>query len=920
MNRTDRGPHIAGVSARPRGRVGRASLVGAVTAGVALSLCVTPAGATTNAAAPQQVTDLARSGLPADIPQAALQPEPDLPEPESWAFSEAFPRTSGTARYDAGAYLWTDWLYDDMGAGDFSYASPDAAGNGSDVFRAGIAADDASTYWRIDWNTLVSADVPVAAWAFDTDSDPATGSSAWPADAGVSSPGIDQVMIVSSRGIWLIDAATGDRSDLTAVGAELSIDDDARSFIVAVPKSALAADGTWSVRLATGVANETGEGFAAAPGQDDETRIYNAAFRDREDEPFLVGGWTNSSTRWNNGRQSDALGANDITDFFIELDWSRISAGETTADPAPTGYSTRWYVSTLDLGQGLDPQARSGYGPALRGPSFYGRVQPYTVYVPTTYDSAVPAPLTMLLHSGDRNHNGFGGPTQEDVYGPMCEERGSICVTPLARGNTTWYINEGELDVWEVWGVLADTYSLDPDRTVVGGWSMGAVGATRLAANHPDLFAAAVIVSGAGYYDTQGRRDQAGDELRMENLMGLVTFMDSGTRDVAQTATRRWDAAADVAEVRYRANYYENATHGELGESLGWDDAAEYVQTHPQREPAPSNIAFRWEPGDARPDLGITVDRAYWLTDLDPRDETARWSRVTGESHALKTTEYDAVLSDDIQIIDGRNVQVRDQRWVEAGSVEPRNEISTSAENVAAMAIDLDRAGLDASAPATVTILADGATDVTLKREDSTAATALVAGEHVLSSPQAPGTISAVAADGAARVTWAASASSLPLYGYVVRDASGAVVCEAVSTSCRVEGLINGTAYSFSVTASNILGTSESTASAWVTPSPRPADPGVSLAVSAKSQCVNGAPVIAVHVLNKEAIAADVRITTVAGEVKVTKLQPGAAVYRTFAVAETSVDHGLAAIAGYTWNGSGQYTVYQAGYAAAACG
>lgn len=796
-----------------RARTAPTWLIGALTAAVVLALCPVSATAATAEPTAADATDRA-GGLPPDIPAAATAPEPSLPRAEGWPFSEQFPRTSGTGRYDAGTFLWTDWLYDDMGRGDFTYASPEAGANGADVFRAAIAGDATHTYWRVDWNTLLDSDVPVATWAFDTDADATTGATSWPADAGVVSPGIEAAMIVSSRGAWLIDATSGARTDLTASGATVTVDESSRSFVVAVPRALMTAEDEWTVRLAAGVANASGDGFAPAPEAGDGSRVYNAVFRDRDDEPFLAGGWTDSSTRWNNGGQSAALTVGDVSDFAVELDWSRIAQRASTAEPAPTGYSTRWYVSSLDLGQGLDAQARDTYGPALRGPSFYGRVQPYTVYVPTGYQPGTPAPLTLLLHAGDRNHNGFGGVTQDDVYGPMCEDRGSICVTPLGRGNTTWYINEGELDVWEAWGSVARAYTLDPDRTVIGGWSMGGVGATRIAANHPDLFAAAVIVSGAGYYDTQGRRDQEGDESRTENLRNLVTFMDSGSADVALNNTRRWDAAADAAGIRYRANYYEGATHGELGESLGWSDAAAYVEQHPERTHAPAQVTFRWEPGDARPDLGITVDRAYWLTDMAVRDASARWSRVAATSHALTTTSTEAVLTDQMQVIDGRNVQVRDQAWAPTGEQDPRNALDLSTENVAKLRVDLDRAGLDPTEPAELSLTADGKVTLQLTRHGATRVAHVSAGTHLLASPDAPVDVTAQRIGrGAVRIKWKAPASDLPLDRYIVRDSSGDVVCETRATTCRLDA--GRGAQAFTVSAVSILGESEPATSSW---------------------------------------------------------------------------------------------------------
>ena len=113
-----------------------------------------------------------------------------------------------------GALFWTDFLYDDHGAtgipvGDLkiqapprgTYVYPDgpAAGNGADIFRVAIGLTETHTWWRVDWNTLVDASVPIALFTFDTD--PArTATEEWPAGAGVRSKGIDMALLVSGSG------------------------------------------------------------------------------------------------------------------------------------------------------------------------------------------------------------------------------------------------------------------------------------------------------------------------------------------------------------------------------------------------------------------------------------------------------------------------------------------------------------------------------------------------------------------------------------------------------------------------------------------------------------------------------------------------------------------------------------------------
>src|SRR5436189_298101 len=81
---------------------------------------------------------------------------------------------------------------------------PAATNNGADIFRAAVADDGSSSWWRVDWNTLVDRTVPIAEWALDTDANAATGAATWPAGAGVKSPGIERAIVVSGSGAWLV--------------------------------------------------------------------------------------------------------------------------------------------------------------------------------------------------------------------------------------------------------------------------------------------------------------------------------------------------------------------------------------------------------------------------------------------------------------------------------------------------------------------------------------------------------------------------------------------------------------------------------------------------------------------------------------------------------------------------------------------
>jgi len=87
--------------------------------------------------------------------------------------------------------------------------------------------------------------------------------------------------------------------------------------------------------------------------------------------------------------------------------------------------------------------------------------------------------------------------------------------------------------------------------------------------------------------------------------------------------------------------------------------------------------------------------------------------------------------------------------------------------------------------------------------------------------PGAPTSVSAVPGNGTAAVSWTAPSDDggAVITGYTVTSAPGGITAEtAEATSVTVSGLANGTAYTFTVVATNSVGNSATGASSAVTP------------------------------------------------------------------------------------------------------
>ena len=696
-------------------------------------------------------------GLPDQVPAAALRPEPSLPAPKGWPFPEAFPRTSGTGRLAGGASYWSDFLYDDRGAasplgtgqasvarlanydGTFTYPAGPASMNGADVFRNAVALDRQASYWRVDWNTLVDPTVPVAVWALDTNASTQDGVRDWPAGVGVRSAGLDKALVVSSRGAWLVDGRTGDRTDLSR---GLTVDVRARSFVVRVPRTTLPVAGTWRVRLAAGLADAEGDGMArpsgASPGV--TAAAYNVSYRSVEQEPqqYKHGVAPNRTgttaarraadlgNYWMEDHQAEALLEGDVSQFAHDLRWGDLARRAATPEPVVHGYSNRWYVSALDLGQGIVAND-AGASTDLK-PNFLGRVQPYAVYVPRSYRPGEAMPLTWMLHSLSVMHNQYGALDPQQVQ-QTCEDRRSICATTLGRAPDMWYFDEAEVDFWEVWNRLAASFTLDPERTVLSGYSMGGFGTYKLALTYPHLFAKGLSFAGPPTCGirvkgsvrtpaTGGRCATDGDTTPLVGNARHIPFViASGVLDelVPFTSIQEQVDAFDRRGYRYHAEYYPAEGHIAYAARDAFAPATRQLG-RTTRERTAARIDYTWLPHLTRPELGIGTRGAYWLLDPVAREGApGAQARMQARSFALADPQVTVHKAQRADVPgDPSPALVIDQTWQRTGVAPRRNDLELALTNVASVTLDGARAGVSRATRIGLAMTSDGPTTVSV--------------------------------------------------------------------------------------------------------------------------------------------------------------------------------------------------------------
>jgi len=521
----------------------------------------------------------------------------------------------GTVEICDGVLVHRDYVHDDYGA-TLGALPPTSTGtlsrtdgnvrytadvNSADLVALRLWIDGGQLLVSFELNTLRASDSTVAALAIDVDDDPATGATlatgAWADLCAVEQPHGSGTCVVPLRSTGWEQLHLFESGDPATNRIEGSIP--------------LPPGDTWRVQAVTGIR--------------DRRVVMNVAFRGGiEDQPptsFQTGLWFEE-------RQALALTAGDVSQFGAVVDVAKLVAGATEPAAPATGYHERVYESDFTIAEGaggeiLYDQGAEGMsfeGIPAGAPSFarvwhfYGKYQPYGIYVPTTQ----PAPhgLQLVLHGYSANHASLVN--QAGMQQNLGEARNRILVVPLGRGPESWYNEISEKDVLDVMADVEANYDVDPDRVFAGGYSMGGYGTYRFATLYPHRFAGFIgwvgALSGGGEKGIEtldffgNLREVPGAMLYAgaDELVNVASYLEiqARTEELEQESVLYFHPAAD---------HFTFAVADDWAKESDWTDGLTRVAQ-------PARVTYRTEPFVWNEEIGVIHDRAYWVREIRGRD------------------------------------------------------------------------------------------------------------------------------------------------------------------------------------------------------------------------------------------------------------------------------------------------------------
>ena len=379
--------------------------------------------------------------------------------------------------------------------------------------------------------------------------------------------------------------------------------------------------------------------------------LFNVAFRDecQQEDPLPPGkvpagcepmpnvqspNAISAPSWWRENSQAEVLGsgnaltgAADISPFFANVDFSKLANQVNDETDVPqTGPMNRIMASHFEPEQGVSysescTTSANGCVGWLRG-----RLQPYSIYVPSGPQPAGGYGLTLLLHSLGANYNQFAASNNQSQFG----ERGpgSIVITAAGRGPDGWYYGYAASDTFEMWADTAARYTLDPEWTAISGYSMGGYATYKLGAQFPDLFAKGQPVvgpPGEGVWVPPAPPQPGGEQSNTNRMLASfrnVPFLIwNGTADELVPVASAQAQAAEFASLglRYEWDLFPGADHFALAINDEYGEAATFLGTT-EVDRNPPHVTYVRNPTMDFATGQLNADHAYWLSGVTLRN------------------------------------------------------------------------------------------------------------------------------------------------------------------------------------------------------------------------------------------------------------------------------------------------------------
>lgn len=552
---------------------------------------------------------------------------PDPPQPVTGVYPNLSDPTSpyvGGAADDGDRFQHT---------GDYGYpsssSSPTSYDDVADMLEFREALDCGELHFLVRLGDMTSADSTVIGIGINAHLPVASDSSSWPLGANLNEPlGIDYFITLWGTGGQITDY-TKSPAVTTPVKAVANISARPPFIEADVPLPSGANLGRWRTYVGSGMWDTSTQNWAtplpspietASPGS---LTLYPAIY-DLLFTPSEPNDW------WRDTTQADDLAARNIAEDHANVNMNMLARRASGPRPHPTGeLNIQYRTLALGTGEGIES-----------GPNewiYDGPIEPYSLMVPSNYYTRPhPRRFMFFFHCAFCNQNVWpvgveagatpghnnvnDAPMGTDYVQDIVNQNNLLVAGSLQRGlegpgSYGDIPGPGERDLLDVYNTITgrDHYSIDPNKVMFSGMSMGGLTTQTMMTLYPDQLASAISYDGCPLSDSTPYLIA-----RMENIRDVPFYEINGDTGLDSTCSSLGRMAAQqLAGLGYQEMYIEYLGRAHdfdlVYDSLPIIEGTAYKQV---RDPNPAEVTYERDAAMEDPALGEVHDHAYWASNL----------------------------------------------------------------------------------------------------------------------------------------------------------------------------------------------------------------------------------------------------------------------------------------------------------------
>ena len=198
---------------------------------------------------------------------------------------------------------------------------------------------------------------------------------------------------------------------------------------------------------------------------------------------------------------------------------------------------------------------------------------PYLFYLPKDYDPTKKHPLILFLHGRGESNGPLRivaqwGPPRMAARGDKLKY---IVVSPQCPRENRWTDESQQSGVLSLLDHVVKNYSVDTERVYLTGLSLGGHGTWKMAADHPDRFAAAAPVCGTG------------DPNNASKLTDLPIWVFHGDQDLSvpfDDSVKMVEAITAAGGSKVRFTSLENVGHNSWSAAYATPELYQWFDKH----------------------------------------------------------------------------------------------------------------------------------------------------------------------------------------------------------------------------------------------------------------------------------------------------------------------------------------------------